>query len=70
MIQAKENIQSCAGNCVRLQQKNLGKSHEILLHYSTANVQSQLNLQKQNIKHAKIWSFLLPTLPFLAVFQQ
>ena len=58
-------------NCVWFQQKNLEKSHEISLCLSTVNVQSQLNLiYKNNIKHAKMWSFLLPVVPFLAVFQQ
>ena len=36
------------GNCVRLQQINLGKSHEILLYLSTADVQSQLNIIYKN----------------------
>ena len=39
--------------------KNFEKSHE-----------TELNLQKQHIKQTKIWSFLLPTVPLLAVFQQ
>ena len=58
-------------NCVWFQQKSLEKPHEISLCLSAVNVQSQLNLiYKNNIKHAKMWSFLLPVVPFLAVFQQ
>ena len=58
------------GNCARFQQK---KSRKITRNFTISfhckrTIATELNLQKQHIKHAKIWSFLLPTLPFFAVF--
>ena len=60
------------GNCARFQQK---KSRKITRNFTISfhckrTIATELNLQKQHIKHTKIWSFLLPTVPFLAVFQQ
>ena len=46
-------------NCVWFQQKKNIKSHDILIYFSTANVQVRLklNLQKQHIKYIKVGFF-------------
>ena len=58
------------GNCSRFQQK---KSRKITRNFTISfhckrTIATELNLQKQRIKHTKIWSFRLPTVSFLAVF--
>ena len=60
------------GNCVQFQQN---KSRKMTWNFTISfhckrTIATELKLQKQHIKHTKTWSFLLPTVPFLAVFQQ
>ena len=71
----KLRVPSKYENCRKLclvptnKSRKITRNFTVSFHYKRTIV-NEYNLQKTTYKTHKIWSFLLPAVPFLAVFQQ